>query len=1095
MSTPDATSGRFAPLPEDASRNPDGAERGVLERWRERGVLAELEAARADAAPFVFWEGPPTANGRPGIHHVIARTIKDSVCRYQSMLGRRVDRKAGWDTHGLPVELEVEKQLGISGKPQIEEYGVAAFNAKCKESVWTYRKEWEELSERIGFWLDYDDPYVTYAEEFVESVWHVLARFHEHGLVYQGQRVVPYCGRCGTGLSSHEIGQPGVYQELMDPSVTVRFPLRDAEGEEAESLLAWTTTPWTLPSNVALAVHPEVAYVRVRVPLPVPKGEEKGSRGHEIVWLAEARLGAVAGEAAEVLETRTGAELAGTAYLPPFDAEVPEIDPGAWEPRSEARWHVVTADYVSTEDGTGIVHQAPVYGADDWTTAQEHRLPVLRAVGAEGRFLLDVGGASAGEFFKDADDALMEDLKQRGRLYRKAREAHSYPHCWRCDTPLLYFATPAWYIRTTQLRERMLEYNSRCNWVPPEVGQKRFADWLENNIDWNISRDRYWGTPLPFWVCGSCGNEKAVGSRDEMERLAGGLPEGFDNHRPLIDELTFPCEACGGEMHRTRAVVDVWFDSGSMPYAQHHFPKGAGRARTADQFPADFIAEGLDQTRGWFYSLLAVGCFMAEVEPDLDAGAVYRNCVVNGLVLDKDGVKMSKRLGNVINPWEAIGEHGIDAIRWYMLSSGAPWLPKRFDMGGVLEVRRRFLGTLQNSYRFFAEYARLDGFVPGAAEVPAPAERAEIDRWLLSRTQTLVGEVRGRMDAFDLSGACRAIEGFVVDELSNWYIRRNRRRFWKGERGADKLGAHATLHHALETVALLMAPVAPFTAELLWERLRADGSSVHTALLPQPQEDLVDGDLEAAMGLVERVVEMGRALRERAGLRVRQPLRGLHLRATDPSALELLATGFASEQVLDELNIKGWASLAGDDGELCRLRAKANFKSLGKRLGPRMKAAAAAIGGLEAGEVATLRGGGQVTLELEGGAVELGPEDVLVEVETHADFDVETDGRLVVFLDAELDDALRAEGLAREVVTRVNSLRKEAGLAVEQRIALHLVGEGALVERALDEFRGLIAEETLAERYEAGPDSLAEGEGEALELAEGAGLRVRIERL
>lgn len=1092
MSTPDATSGRFAPLPEDASRNPDGAERQVLERWRERGVLAELEASRAGAAPFVFWEGPPTANGRPGIHHVIARTIKDSVCRYQSMLGRRVDRKAGWDTHGLPVELEVEKQLGISGKPQIEEYGVAAFNAKCRESVWTYRKEWEELSERIGFWLDYDDPYVTYAEDYVESVWHVLARFHEHGLVYQGQRVVPYCGRCGTGLSSHEIGQPGVYQDLLDPSVTVRFPLRDAAGEEPESLLAWTTTPWTLPSNVALAVHPAVTYVRARVPLPVPKGEEKGSRGNEVVWLAEARLAAVAGGAAEVLERRTGAELAGAAYLPPFEAEVPEVDPGAWEPDPAARWRVVTAEYVSTEDGTGIVHQAPTYGADDWNTAQEHRLPVLRAVGAEGRFLLDVGGATTGQFFKDADDALMEDLKRRGRLFRKARETHSYPHCWRCDTPLLYLATPAWYIRTTQLRERMLEYNSRCNWVPPEVGQKRFGDWLENNIDWNISRDRYWGTPLPFWVCGGCGAERAVGSRAEMERLAGGLPEGFDNHRPLIDELVLSCEGCGGEMRRTKAVVDVWFDSGSMPYAQHHFPFGEGRARTADQFPADFIAEGLDQTRGWFYSLLAVGCFMAEVEPDLDAGVVYRNCVVNGLVLDKDGVKMSKRLGNVIDPWQAIAEHGIDAIRWYMLASGAPWLPKRFDMNGVLEVRRRFLGTLQNSYRFFAEYARLDGFEPGAAEVPPPAERAEIDRWLLSRTQSLVGEVRRRMDAFDLSGACRAIEGFVVDELSNWYIRRNRRRFWKGERGADKLGAHATLHQALETVALLMAPVAPFTAELLWERLRGDGTSVHVALLPEPREELVDGELEASMRLVERVVEMGRALRERAGIRVRQPLRALHLRATDPAALELLAGGFASEQVLDELNVKGWGSLAGDDGELCRLRAKANFKSLGRRLGPRMKAAAAAIAGLPSADVAALRGGGDVRLELDGEAVPIGPEDVLVEVETRADFDVETDGRLVVFLDTELDDELRAEGLAREVVTRVNSLRKEAGLAVEQRIVLRLAGEGPLVERALADFRELIAEETLAVGYEAGPAALGPDEGESVELAEGARLRVAL---
>jgi isoleucyl-tRNA synthetase len=1079
MSTPEVKSGRFAPLPEDAVRHPDAAEKAVLASWRERGVLGELERARAEAPTFVFWEGPPTANGRPGIHHVIARTIKDSICRYQSMLGKRVDRKAGWDTHGLPVELEVEKALGISGKPEIEKYGVAAFNQKCRESVWTYRKEWEELSERIGFWLDYAEPYVTYDEDYVESVWHVLAKFHEHGLVYRGQRVVPYCGRCGTGLSSHEVGQPGVYQDILDPSVTVRFRLRDQVGDEPESCLAWTTTPWTLPSNVALAVHPDVDYVRVRVPLPVPKGEEKGSRGHEILWLAEARLAAVVGADYELLEKRVGREMAGFAYETLFSSPIPEIDPGAWTPDPAGRGTVVLADYVTTEDGTGIVHQAPTYGADDWTTAQENRLPVLRAVGAEGRFLVDVGGATAGTFFKEADDALMEDLKRRGLLFKKARESHSYPHCWRCDTPLFYFATPAWYIRTTSYKGRMIAYNQRCNWVPPEVGRKRFGDWLENNIDWNISRDRYWGTPLPFWVCEGCGTEKAVGSRAEMERLAGGLPAGFDNHKPLIDELIFDC-ACGAKMRRTQAVVDCWFDSGSMPYAQHHFPFGEGTARTRRQFPADFIAEGLDQTRGWFYSLLAIGCFMAEVEPELESGSVYRACVVNGLVLDKDGVKMSKRLGNAVDPWAAIAEHGIDAIRWYMLASGAPWLPKRFDMNGVLEVRRRFLGTLLNSYKFFADYARIDGFDPGVAGIPAPAQRADIDRWLLSRTQSVLTDVRARMDVFDLSGACRTIEGFVVDELSNWYIRRNRRRFWRGETGADKLGAYATLHTALRAVAQLMAPMAPFTAEMLWQRLVNDGSSVHTQLLVESEAALVDAQLEASMRLVERVVEMGRALRERAGLQVRQPLRALHLRATTADTLDLLATGFASQQILDELNIKGWGTLETDDGALCSLRAKANFKTLGKRLGKQMKLAAAAIAKLSPEKIAACRGGGQVELVLEGEVVQVGGEDVIVSVETHADFDVETDGSLVVFLDTELDDALRKEGFAREVAGRVNRVRKERGLALEQRIALRLdarghflSGEGGeLLAETLVEYASFIAEETLAAEYSWGEEAL-----------------------
>ncbi len=1082
MTPSDPTSSRFAPLPADAAKNPDKAELAVLAVWRERKVLAELEAARKDAPAFVFWEGPPTANGRPGIHHVVARTVKDTVCRYQSMLGKRVDRKAGWDTHGLPVELEVEKSLGISGKPQIEEYGVAAFNAKCRESVWTYRKEWEEMSERIGYWLDYEKPYVTYEDDYVESVWHVLNRFHEAGLVYQGQRVVPFCGRCGTGLSSHEIGQPGVYQDLLDPSVTVRFPLAQQSGAESESFLAWTTTPWTLPSNVALAVNPKVDYVRARTPLPVPKGEEKGSKGYEIVWLAKARLGAVLGENAEVLETVSGSELAGRAYAPVFEADIPEIEPGAWTPNNTNKWHIVLADYVTTEDGTGIVHQAPTYGADDWITAKENNLPVLRAVGPEGRFLVDVGGASKGDLFKDADEALMEDLKQRGLLFKKARENHSYPHCWRCNTALFYFATPAWYIRTTSYKDRMIAYNAKCNWVPPEVGQKRLGDWLENNIDWNISRDRYWGTPLPFWVCGDCGAERSVGSKAEMERLAGGLPEGFDNHRPLIDELVFDCE-CGSKMQRTKAVVDCWFDSGSMPYAQHHFPFGDGVERTKDQFPADFIAEGLDQTRGWFYTLLAVGAFMAEVEPELEKGVVYKNCAVNGLVLDKSGVKMSKSLGNIVNPWDAMKEHGIDAIRWYMLSSGAPWLPKRFDMGGVLEVRRRFLGTLQNSYRFFAEYARIDGFDPDSKENPATADRPEIDRWLVSRTETLVGDVRRAMDLFDLAGACRSIEGFVVDELSNWYIRRNRRRFWKGESGPDKMGAYASLHHALSQVALLMAPMAPFLSEILWERLCSNGSSVHLQPVPQRNSAWVDEQLESSMQLVVRVVEMGRALRERSGLRVRQPLKALHLRATEQESLDLLATGFASEQILDELNIKAWGSLATDDGQLCQLKAKANFKTLGKRLGKQMKKAAAAIASFTQEQVAICRAGGEVPVELDGATVFIGAQDVIVSVEASTDMDVESDGQIIVFLDTELDDALISEGLAREVVSRVNSLRKEAGLAVEQRIALRVAGGSELLRRALTEHDALISEETLTTDYAVGETALEGCEWTEVELS------------
>jgi len=1094
MDTTTSQPGLFGPLAEAIASNPDAAELVVLESWRVRDVFRDVQAARKDAPPFVFWEGPPTANGRPGIHHVLARTIKDTVCRFQTMLGKRVDRKAGWDTHGLPVELEVEKALGISGKPQIEEYGVAEFNANCRESVWKYREEWERLSERIGFWLDYDDPYVTYDERYVESVWNILARFHHAGLVYRGKRVVPYCGRCGTGLSSHEIGQPGVYRDILDPSVTVRFRLARDEGAEPASLLAWTTTPWTLPSNVALAVHPRVDYVLARVAKPVPKGTEKGSAGFERVWLAEARAAAVLGEF-EVLERSKGADLVGIAYEPLFAHEVTDVEPGAWEPDPAMRFKVVSADYVTTEDGTGIVHQAPSYGADDWTTAQVYALPVAQAVGAEGRFLTDFGPVSAGTFFKEADAALMEDLKQRGLMFKKARENHSYPHCWRCDTPLFYYATPAWYIRTTSYKDRMIEYNSRCNWVPPEVGEKRFSDWLENNIDWNISRERYWGTPLPFWVCDRDDtHHRALGSVAEIREAAGGLPEGFDNHKPSIDEVSFACTECDGRMVRTKSVVDCWFDSGSMPYAQHHWPFEGSAAKLANQFPADFIAEGLDQTRGWFYSLLAVGAFLAEDADELPSGTVYKNCVVNGLVLDKDGVKMSKRLGNIVDPWEAVKSHGIDAVRWYMLSSGAPWLPKRFDMEGVLEVRRRFLGTLINSYRFLADYARIDGFDPSDPAIPALAQRPEIDRWLSSRSESLVGEVRRRMSEYDLAGACRSVEGFVVNELSNWYIRRNRRRFWKGGSGPDKLSAYASLHGALRSVALLIAPAAPFLAEMLWERLQPGGGSVHAQLLPVADDSVRDERLEAGMRVVERVVEMGRALRERNNLRVRQPLRALHLRASDPDTLELLRSGFAAELVLDELNIKTWGSLAADDGQLCTLKAKANFKTLGKRLGKRMKPAAAAIGALAPEQIAALRGGDALSLELDGEEVELTAADVEISVESQADFDVEADGRMIVFLDTELDDELLREGLAREAVNRLNSLRKQAGLAIDDRIRLHLDASGTRLGQALQEHGDFIAGETLAESWKLSTDALPGTEWSECELGEGELLRVSLAR-
>jgi isoleucyl-tRNA synthetase len=1074
---------RYAPLPEGYTASPDAAERGVLELWAEERTFEAVQAARAEAEPFVFWEGPPTANGRPGIHHVLARTLKDTVCRFQTMLGRRVDRKAGWDTHGLPVELEVEKALGISGKPQIEEYGVEAFNRRCRESVFTYREEWERLSERTGYWLDYDDPYVTYEPPYVDSVWYLLASLHRAGLVYRGRRVLPYCGRCGTGLSSHELGQPGVYRDVVDPSVTLRFRLAEPPGPEPESLLAWTTTPWTLPSNFALCVHPEREYVRARVPLPVPKGDEPGSRGYEVVWVVAERADAVLPKGWEELGREPGRALTGLRYLPLFDDLPPFAPPGAWEVDPERIHTVVPGEFVTVEDGTGIVHQAP-YGADDWETARAHHLPLPEAVGREGRFVCDVGPAKAGTFFKEADDALMDDLKARGLLFAKAREPHSYPHCWRCDTPLFYFPAPAWYVRTTALKERMLELNRRIRWVPPDVGEKRFGEWLSGNVDWNISRDRYWGTPLPFWVCAGCEHVEALDSLTEVNRrgklleedgsLGDRPPTLSDPHKPGIDGVGLSCPACGGVLRRTPAVLDCWFDSGAMPYAQYGWPHAPGsRERVREQFPADFICEGLDQTRGWFYTLHALGSFVSTLHEEGLAGEepAYRTCLVNGLVLDRDGVKMSKRLGNVIDPWEMVAAHGADAVRWYLLASAAPWLPKRVDPAGIGEVRRRLFSTLANSYQFFREYARLDGFDPRSDEAPPPERWSEIDRWLYSRTQSLSGEVRRRLEGLDLTGAARAIETFVVDELSNWYIRRNRRRFWKGETGPDKLAAFAALHQALRTAALVIAPFAPFLAEMLWRRLEPEAGSVHAQPFPEPEVDHVDPDLERAMTLVQELVVMGRALREKAGLRVRQPLRAMHVRSSDPEALRLLEGGFATSQVLDELNVKAWGSLGADDGRLCRLSGKANFKLLGKRLGARMKAVAAAIASLPGEELARLRAGQGVELEVDGEAVALAPEEVLVQVESQADFPVEADGRFVVWLDTELDDALVAEGLAREVVVRVNALRKQAGLAVEERVRLVLASPEAGLVADLEPHRGLIAGETLARSLElvAGP--------------------------
>ncbi len=1074
-------------------RDPDAFEQEVLAAWRREDLLHAVAEARRDAPPFVFYEGPPTANGKPGIHHVLARSIKDAVCRFRTMQGFRVERKAGWDTHGLPVELEVEKRLGISGKPEIEELGIGAFNRACRESVLDYQEEWERLSERIGYLLDYEHPYLTCAPDYVETVWYLIRRFAERGLLYEGHKVLPWCGRCGTGLSSHEVGQG--YRDLDDPGVWVSFPLRAPDDHPAAALLggaalvAWTTTPWTLPSNFAAAVHPEAEYGVFATP-----------RGKLVLLGSAAQK--LFGDEAELLGTVRGAELEGLPYEPLFP-------PGAGRPLGDGtRRHEVVADaFVATDEGTGVVHLAP-YGADDHRVALERGLAMELVVGEEGRTLCPLPGVEPGTFFRDANPALVRDLRERGRLLHREQLRHSYPHCWRCDTPLLYFPAPAWFLRTTAYRDLMLEENERLvrgeeddprrrtppvpmvGWVPKEIGRGRFGEWLENNVDWALSRDRYWGTPLPVWRCDADPEHwECVGSFAELGERVGGLPDDFDPHRPAVDALTWACpeEGCSGAMRRVPQVVDCWFDSGAMPYAQHHWPF-ENRARTADQFPADFIAEGVDQTRGWFYTLHAIGVFLTRVDsehwndpalwggaPPPPPGSAFRSCLVNGLLLDAEGRKMSKRLGNVVRPWEAIAVHGVDAIRWSLLSASGVHQPRRWDDRHIEEVRRRYFGTLLACHDFLALYAETEGWSPAdRGEAPPPEERTALDRWVLARTARLADESARAWEQLKPHEALRALEHFVVEELSNWYVRRSRRRFWGEDPTAP--AAFATLWEVLDALARMTAPAAPFVADALWRRLdsgaRAE-ASVHLAPWPGAEDDpagvapgladRVGGEaLERAMAPVLAAAGLGRAVRERARLRVRQPLSRMVVHVADLPAL--VAAGADprafSDELADELNVKAieWVEGAPD---FVTLRAKPDWPRLGKRAGKRMKALAAAIGALPPAEVLALQAGGEVAVEADGERFVLGPEDVRVETESVAGLEAATDGRVTVGLDPELTPELVAEGLAREVLNRVQNLRKDLGFAVGDRIrlAIRATGDVAQAVRAHGDW---IAEEALA---------------------------------
>ena len=995
----------------------------TLERWREEDLFRRSMEAAGAGEPFIFYEGPPTSNARPGLHHVLGRTLKDLACRYQALRGRRVTRIAGWDTHGLPVEIEAEKTLGISGKPEIEAVGIERFNRTCRDSVFTYKADWEALSERIGYWLDYDSPYVTCHTSYIESVWWILSELAERGLLYRGHKSVPYCPRCGTALSSHEVALG--YREVEDPSLFFLAPLLTEEGEpdpEGRAFLAWTTTPWTVPSNVALALNPALTYAEV---------EADGRR----IIVARDLVEHVFGEGARIVREHDASSLEGVRYARAL--EVVPVPEG-----SGAAWRTILEDFVTAADGTGIVHIAPAFGADDYAAGQRHGLPLMRSIDDAGCFhegLPLVGGM----FVKDADPLLVKELDRRGHLFRIGRTTHSYPHCWRCQSPLLYVARESWFAATSTLKQEMLAINRQTAWHPPEIGEGRMGEWLAGNVDWALSRDRYWGTPLPVWVCDrDPDTTEWIGGLAELEERAGPLGEDFDPHRPFIDEITWPCRACGGTMRRASPVVDVWFDSGSMPYAQWHYPF-ENQDLFERHFPADFISEGLDQTRGWFYSLMAISCMLGR-------GMAFRNVLVNDLVLDAEGRKMSKSKGNAVDPWEAVGTYGADPLRWYFVTVSNPWVPKRYDPRGIAEVTRKFFDTLFNTYRFFALYANVEGWRPGEG-----GETSLLDRWLLSRLHRLVASVRTDLDAYQFTPAYRKVSRFVDEDLSNWYVRRSRPRYWGKTGAADADAAFHTLHLALRTVSLLIAPVAPFCGDWL-HRALSGGGSVHLAILPEADERRLDPELETAMDAVRQLVTLGRAAREQAGVRVRQPLRTLH--AAVPAGTVI------GEEVLavlrEELNVKRVAFVQ-ETGDLVRLEARPNFRALGPRFQRHSNAAAGAIRALGQEQLRAWRRGEAVSVVVDGAVHPLGADDLEVAEVARGDLVVRAANGFTAAIDPALDDELRAEGLARELVNRVQRLRKESGLDVTDRIRLAIAGpEG--VRAAATRHRAFIAGETLA---------------------------------
>ncbi|MEW6411189.1 MAG: isoleucine--tRNA ligase [Candidatus Zixiibacteriota bacterium] len=1031
---------KFDPLKDNFSL--PKAEEQVLKFWDDNNVFHRANEMAKDRPHFVFYEGPPTANGRPGIHHVISRTVKDLICRYKAMKGFRVDRKAGWDTHGLPVEIEVEKQLKLTSKAQVVEYGIKEFNQKCRESVFKYLDEWNLITRRIGYWLDLDDAYVTLKNQYIETVWWILKNFFDRDLIYKGYKTLPYCPRCGTGLSSHEVAQG--YELVKDPSLYVKVKAADGDF----SYLVWTTTPWTLPSNAALCMKADADYVMVEF------------QGEKLV-LAEALVYHTFGGDAEVtvMNRFKGKDFFKRKYIPLFDTFKEDADKA---------FYVITGDFVTLEDGTGIVHIAPGFGADDYEVGKQHGLPVFQAIHANGMFK-DFAKPYNGMFIKDADPIIIKDLKTAGRLFKKELYEHNYPFCWRCDSPLIYIAQPSWYLKTTRFKDQLIKNNNDINWHPDDIRTGRMLNWLENNVDWSLSRERFWGTPIPIWICEDpkCGKQRAVGSIEQLRKEAVSLPDEIDLHKPMMDEVRLTCE-CGGKMNRIPEVVDVWFDSGAMPYAQWHYPF-ENKEEFEKKYPADFISEAVDQTRGWFYSLLAISTLLFDKAP-------FKNVVVLEFILDIEGKKMSKHKGNVIDPFVTVDNYGADPVRWYLVSTSNPWLPTKFGLEGLGEVVRKYFDTFRNTYSFFAIYANIDriveradadGMTIDAFLEEKAGEPERFDRWIISKYNSLVKEVTESFDSYEITRPVRAIQHFVIEELSNWYVRNSRRRFWAEEDDPSKMRAYLTLYRVLVGVCRLSAPVAPFMAEIIWKELMGASRekfgiplSVHMDDYPVADESLIDTELEQTMDIVEKIVSLGRAARSRKNLKVRQPLAQLMI--NPPKWVPSQRLQEFVDIIKSELNIKQ-VFMADNLDKLVTYSAKLNFKTAGPKLGPHAKQAAAFVSGLESDQVKQFAETKTLTFQADPEKIVLSDEEVEVIKTENEGYAVESEGQLTVALDIHMTDELIDEGFAREIVNKVQNMRKTSGYEVTDRIDIKINSNDQLAD-AVRKYEDFIKRETLADR-------------------------------